>query len=74
MGNFVPFLEATQKGAESMGDFVTSLGTVITSAKLWTEVGPIAGVVGVLVLFKLGYNVLKKNVNNATKATGRAMK
>lgn len=57
-----------------MGDFVTSLGTVITSAKLWTEVGPIAGVVGVLVLFKLGYNVLKKNVNNATKATGKAMK
>ncbi len=57
-----------------MGDFVTSLGEVITSAKLWAEVGPIAGVVGVLVAFKLGYNVLKKNVNNATKATGKAMK
>lgn len=57
-----------------MSEFVTSLGEVITSAKLWTEVGPIAGVVGVLVLFKLGYNVLKKNVNNATKATGKAMK
>lgn len=57
-----------------MGDFVTALGSVITSAKLWAEVGPIAGVVGVLVLFKLGYNVLKKNVNGATKATGKAMK
>lgn len=57
-----------------MGDFVTSLGEVITSAKLWAAIAPIAGVVGVLVLFKLGYNVLKKNVNNATKATGKAMK
>lgn len=74
MGNFVPFLEVTEKGAENMGDFVTAIGTTITSAKLWSEVGPIAGVVGVLVLFKLGYNVLKKNVNNATKATGKAMK
>lgn len=74
MGNFVTFLEVTEKGAEGMGDFVTSLGTVITSAKLWSEVGPIAGVVGVLVLFKLGYNVLKKNVNNSTKPTGKAMK
>ena len=74
MGNFVPFLEVTEKGVESMGDFVTSIGTTITSAKLWTEIGPIAGVVGVLVLFKLGYNVLKKNVNNATKPTGKAMK
>lgn len=57
-----------------MSDFVTSLGSVITSKALWAEVGPIAGVVGVLVLFKLGYNVLKKNVNDATKATGKAMK
>lgn len=57
-----------------MGDFVTEIAKSITSANLWTEVGPIAAVVGTLVLFKLGYNVLKKNVNNATKATGKAMK
>lgn len=57
-----------------MADFVTEIAKSITSASLWSEVGPIAGVVGVLVLFKLGYNVLKKNVNNATKATGKAMK
>lgn len=57
----------------SMQEFVTSIGSTLTSANLWSEVGPIAAIVGVLVLFKLGYNVLKKNVNNATKPNGKAM-
>lgn len=57
-----------------MSGFVTSLGEVITDAKLWAAVAPIAGVVGVLVIFKLGYRVLKDNVNNATKPKGKAMK
>lgn len=57
-----------------MSEFVTSLGEVITDVKLWSTVAPIAGVVGVLVIFKLGYRVLKDNVNNATKPKGKAMK
>lgn len=57
-----------------MGDFVTALGEVITDVKLWATVAPVAGVVGVLVIFKLGYRVLKDNVNNATKPKGKAMK
>lgn len=57
-----------------MGDFVTDMGTVVTSSALWAEIKPIAGVVGVLILFKLGYNVLKKNLNSSTKPTGKAMK
>lgn len=57
-----------------MGDFVTQMADVVTSSALWAEIKPIAGVVGVLILFKLGYNVLKKNLNGATKPTGKAMK
>lgn len=57
-----------------MSEFVSSLGEVITDVKLWATVAPIAGVVGVLVIFKLGYRVLKDNVNNATKPKGKAMK
>lgn len=57
-----------------MSNFVTKIGETISSANLWTEVTPIAVVVGVLVLFKLGYNTLKKNVNNATRTGGKAMK
>lgn len=57
-----------------MSEFVTALGEVITDVKLWAAVAPIAGVVGVLVIFKLGYRVLKDNVNNATKPKGKAMK
>lgn len=57
-----------------MSDFVTKLGEVITGPNLWNTVGPIAGVVGVLVIFKLGYRVLKDNINNATKPKGKAMK
>ena len=56
-----------------MQEFVSSIGSTLTSANLWAEVGPIAAIVAVLVLFKLGYNVLKKNVNNATKPNGKAM-
>lgn len=57
-----------------MSEFVTALGQVITDVKLWASVAPIAGVVGVLVIFKLGYRVLKDNVNNATSPKGKAMK
>lgn len=65
--------DATQTTAGGMQNFVTTISSSLTSANLWSEVAPIAAIVGVLVLFKLGYNVLKKNVNNATKPNGKAM-
>lgn len=64
----------TPAASGGMTDFVTKIGETLTSANLWSEVAPIAAIVAVLVLFKLGYGVLKKNVNNATKPTGKAMK
>lgn len=65
--------DAAQTTAGGMQNFVTTISSTLTSANLWTEVAPIAAIVGVLVLFKLGYSVLKKNVNNATKTSGKAM-
>ena len=57
-----------------MGDFVTEIVGKLTIADLWSTVAPIAAIVATLVIFKLGYRVLKDNVNNATKPKGRAMK
>ena len=65
--------DVTETTATGMQNFVTTIGSSLTSATLWAEVAPIASIVAVLVLFKLGYGVLKKNVNSATKPNGKAM-
>lgn len=57
-----------------MQAFVDKILETITGSALWDTIAPIAGLVCVLVLFKLGYNIVKKNVNTATKPGGKAMK
>ena len=64
----------TPVAVTGMQAFVNKILETLTTANLWETVLPIAGIVVVLLLFKLGYGVLKKNVNSATKVGGKAMK
>lgn len=60
--------------ATGMSAFIQKILETVTGDALWNTIAPIAGLVVVLILFKLGYNVLKKNVNSTTKTGGKAMK
>lgn len=57
-----------------MSEFAEKILETLTTANLWSTVAPIAGIVAVLIIFKLGYRVLTKNVNSSTNPKGKAMK
>lgn len=52
-----------------MATFITALTGEggITAASLWGAVSPVAPIVIVLILVKLGYNVLRTSVNDTTR-------
>lgn len=52
-----------------MAAFITALTgeSGISAATLWGAVSPIAPLVIVLILVKLGYNVLRTSVNSTTR-------
>lgn len=54
-----------------METFVTALQTSVTSAKLWGELAPAAGLVGVLVIFAFGVMVVRRLVKGASKGKAR---
>lgn len=52
-----------------MAAFITALTgeSGLTAASLWSAVSPVAPLVIVLILVKLGYNVLRTSVNDTTR-------
>lgn len=55
----------------NMTDFVTSASSQLTAANLWGEVVPIAGMLGVLILFSIGIYFLRKAIRGAGKGKAR---
>lgn len=55
----------------NMTDFVTAASTDLTANNLWGEVVPIAGMLGVLILFSIGIYFLRKAIRGAGKGKAR---
>lgn len=45
-----------------MGEFMTTLTTAVTGAKLWEAIAPAAPIIGVGILFSIGYMVLRRAI------------
>lgn len=54
-----------------MSGFISGLQEVVTSASIWAEIVPAAGFIGALILVKVGYNVVKSAVNNASRPNSK---
>lgn len=48
-----------------MQQFVTDLTESITSTALWNTLTPVAGIVGIMILFALGVHFLRKAIKGA---------
>ena len=55
----------------NMTDFVTSASSELTAANLWSQVVPIAGMLGVLILFSVGIYFLRKAIRGAGKGKAK---
>ena len=51
----------------SMDTVVSSLTTTLSSANLWGTVGSAVPLIGVVVLFALGFRIVKKLLNGESK-------
>lgn len=54
-----------------MGEFMTTLTTAVTGAKLWEAIAPAAPIIGVAILFSVGYMVLRKTVKGLGRGNAR---
>lgn len=53
-----------------MGNVVTSIGTTLSAENLWGVVGSIVPILGISVLFGLGFYLVKRVMNKIKKAKG----
>lgn len=53
-----------------MGNVVTSIGTTLSAENLWAVVGSIVPILGISVLFGLGFYLVKRIMNKIKKAKG----
>ena len=61
---------ATTEATAGMADVVTSLTSSLSMANLWAVVGGVMGLVGISVLFGLGFYLLKRALNKLKRAKG----
>lgn len=54
-----------------MNAVVDSLSTTVSNANLWSEVGHAVPLIGVAVLFALGYYIVKKTTKGISKGKAR---
>lgn len=54
----------------NMGNVVTSIGTTLSAENLWGVVGSIVPILGISVLFGLGFYLVKRIMNKIKKAKG----
>lgn len=55
----------------NMTDFVAAASSDLTATNLWGQVVPIAGMLGVLILFSIGIYFLRKAIKGAGKGKAR---
>lgn len=55
----------------NMTDFVTAASSDLTATNLWSQVVPIAGMLGVLILFSIGIYFLRKAIRGAGKGKAK---
>lgn len=53
-----------------MSSVITSLGTTLSAENLWQIVGTIVPILGISVLFGLGFFLVKKIINKIKRAKG----
>ena len=53
-----------------MGNVVTTIGTTLSAENLWGVVGSIVPILGISVLFGLGFYLVKRIMNKIKKAKG----
>lgn len=61
----------TVVGGAGMGDIIKELQTELTAQNLWSAVTPVAGILGVLILFSIGVYFLRKALRGASKGKAR---
>lgn len=54
-----------------MGDFITTLSSELTSAKLWNELNGGAVFIGGMVIFAFGYYVIRKIIGGVSRGKAR---
>lgn len=55
----------------NMTDFVTAASSDLTATNLWAQVVPVAGMLGVLILFSIGIYFLRKAIRGAGKGKAK---
>lgn len=58
-------------GGMNMTDFVGATSAELTANNLWAQVVPIAGMLGVLILFSVGIYFLRKALRGAGKGKAK---
>lgn len=58
------------EGAKGMAAVITSLTSTLSAENLWGIVGTIVPIVGISVLFGLGFYLVKRILNKVKKAKG----
>lgn len=56
---------------DNMSTFITSLTTELTAANLWGAFSGVAPLIGVLVIFSLGFYIVRKLIKGAAKGKVR---
>lgn len=57
-------------GATGMEAVITSIGSTLSAANLWGIVGTVIPIIGISVLFGLGFYLVKRVLNKMKKAKG----
>lgn len=57
-------------GATGMGAVITSLTTTLSAENLWGIIGNIVPILGISILFGLGFYLVKRILNKVKKAKG----
>ena len=60
----------SEGGATGMAAVITSLTTTLSAENLWAIVGNIVPILGISVLFGLGFYLVKRILNKVKKAKG----
>lgn len=58
------------EGATGMSSVITSLTSTLSAENLWGIVGNVVPILGISVLFGLGFYLVKKILNKVKKAKG----
>lgn len=58
------------EGSTGMSAVITSLSTTLSAANLWEIVGNVVPIIGISVLFGLGFYLVKRTLNKMKRAKG----